>query len=1074
MSREHATRSLTVGAVVLVGLAAAQPLLSGRLPWAADTLIHLYRLVELDHLLRQGYLFSRWAPDLAYGYGFPLFNFYAPLSYYAAEILRLLGMDFAPALLTAFVALIIVAGLSMYAWAADVFGQRAGIVAAAAFVTAPYLLYNVYHRGALAEMLAVALMPAILWAMTRLAQSGARKFFVLTTLLYAALVFGHNITALVFTPVIVLYAGLQFAGGGIRDTRSLFRIPYSVLRVALALLLGVGLVAFFWVPMFLELSSVQIVQVFMPEVFDYHHNFVTLGELLSPPMTVDPNLVLPPTPRSVGLIPLMLATIALATGWRRWNRLQRIVLVFAALVTLVGLFLTLPQSVVMWDALPVLRFVQFPWRFLGLVSLGVAFLAGSAFSDKGPSRGGSEARSDRVAIRRLSFVVRHPLLVALVISGCIVYGFAWQYVPYLEPIVRPTVADIAHYERESGALGTTSAGDYLPNTVKTLPDANALVVRYARSEVIERLNLASLPPDAQVLTSRYRPLSADVTVETLVPFVAVFDVFAFAGWQARVDGQPIAITPTDPHGLISFPVPAGRHHLEIFFGSTLLRSVASLGSLLSALALIAATLVLCTDRRPETANRRPLSTVEGQRSAVVAPALVCFLALGLLACKSFYLDARESVFRRTRFDGTQVAGVARPLSVNFDNQMVLMGIEPAAPVAEVGGSVRLALYWRAARRLETDYSISAQLVDERGFVYGQRDSQHPGGYPTSRWTLYEYARDVHDMALAPGTPPGEYRLRVGVYRVGTPGGLNILDANNAPSGTMLDVATISVTRPRGIIPSKLEMPRPDHLSGATLAPGIVLLGYDMPQTEVNVGAKLSFTLYWQATATQARDLRARLQLADAGGVAVFSADVPPISPQFPTGRLLAGDAMRGPNAAGIPALTPGGAFVLRLALVDESGVVQGDTVELGRVVVRVPQRTMVEPGVEQPAQADLGGGVRLIGYDLSAARLVPGATLTVTLYWQAQREILYDYRAFVHLLDASGRFVVGGDAIPVNWTRPTTGWIPGEYITDPHTLTLPGSLPPGDYRLEAGMYEADSGVRLGERVLLDQPVTIGP
>jgi uncharacterized membrane protein len=233
MSREHGlSKGLMVGAVALVGLAAAQPLFSGRLPWAADTLIHLYRLVELDHLLRHGYFFSRWAPDLAYGYGFPLFNFYAPLSYYFAEIFRLVGMDFAPALLATFAAFILVAGLGMYAWAADAFGQRAGLVAAAAYVTAPYLLYNVYHRGALAEVLAMALMPAILWAMSRLAQSGARKYLALTALLYAALLLGHNITALVFTPILVVYAGVLLTQHGIRNTQSVFRIPYCVFRVA--------------------------------------------------------------------------------------------------------------------------------------------------------------------------------------------------------------------------------------------------------------------------------------------------------------------------------------------------------------------------------------------------------------------------------------------------------------------------------------------------------------------------------------------------------------------------------------------------------------------------------------------------------------------------------------------------------------------------------------------------------------------------------------------------------------------------------------------------------------------------
>ena len=1052
--RERAAHSaLTIAGVILVSQAAALPLLSGRLPWAADTLIHLYRLVELDHLLRQGYAFSRWSPDLAYGFGFPLFNFYAPLSYYAAEMFRLIGMDFSPALLATFVAFIIGAGLGMYLWTAEIFGRHAGLVAAAAYVTAPYLLYNVYHRGALAEVLATALMPAILWAITRLARTGSPQYFVFTALLYAALPLGHNITWLTFTPVVVLYAVLQAT----RNTK-------YILRIALSLLLGLGLSAFFWVPAILELNSVQIIQVFLPQVFDYHFNFVTLGELFSLPVMVDPNLLLPATPRSIGLIPLALAVLALAFGWRRWERQQKIMAGSAAILALGSLFLTLPQALPAWDALSLLRYVQFPWRFLGPASLAVAFLASGAFSDRRLAQDApSGIRHSTFDIRRLTFVM---------VAGFIVYGFTWQYMSYLAPVVRPTVADIARYERESGALGTTSAGDFMPNTVKKLPDANLLVERYARSDVIERLNPASLPPDAKILRVNYRPLSSDVTVESQSSFITTFDIFYFAGWQAHVDGQPVAITPTDPNGLISFPVPAGQHRLQVFFGSTPLRMAAGIVSLTSALTLVVISVMLARS----TVNRHlaDLQFADLRFADLLTPTLVCAVVVGLIAFKLFYLDPRETVFRRTRFDGTRVAGVAHQASANFDNRMALMGYEPEILTTHMGGSVHVALYWRAMRQLDADYSISAQIVDEHGFIYGQRDSQHPGGYPTSRWATSSYARDVHDIALLPGTPPGQYHLRVGVYRMGVPGRLNVLDANGAPAGTTVDVASVSVIRPgRMLFPPKLAAPKPDHPSNAQLAPGIVLVGYDLPLGEVNAGDRLPCTLYWQATFAQTRDLKARLQLVGADGVTMALGDVAPISAQFPTSLLLVGDVLRGPNAARIPASTPGGTYTLRVSLVDESGAA-GDAADLGRVTVRVPPRTLTAPRVEHPSSANLGDQVNLIGYDLSSEKLAPGASLTVTLHWQARQEMVGDYKAFVHLLDATGRLMVGSDAIPANWTRPTTGWIAGEYVTDPHTLVLPANLVPGDYRLEVGMYDAESSVRLGESVFLDQVVVIAP
>lgn len=1073
MKQDRVQAVLTTGAIALVGLAAAQPLLvaGGRLPWAADTLIHFYRLVELDHLLRHGYLFPRYAPDLAYGFGFPVFNFYAPLSYYAAMLFKLAGMDFGPALSVTFAALILCAGLGMYAWAAEVWGERAGLVSAAAYVTAPYLLYNVYQRGALAEVLAMALVPAILWAITKLARTGSVRCLILAALLHAALLFGHNITALIFTPISLVYAVLiTVADHAPEGRRALF-----TLRSTVPIWLGFGLSAFFWLPAFLERNSVQIIQLFLPQAFDYHYNFVTLGELFSLPVTVDPNLVLPPTPHSVGWIPVALAILALTFKRRHWDGAQKIMAGLAAFVVLVSLSLTLPQSVAIWDLAPLSSFIQFPWRLLSLASLGIAFLAGAAFSGPLPRH------SDTQGIQ-VQGVLASWWFTGLLIAGMIVYGFTWQFVPYLAPMVRPTVADIARYERESGALGTTSAGDYLPSTVKRLPDANALSERYARSDVIERIEPTSLPPSAKVVEASYRPLSSDVTIDSATAFTAVFDIFYFAGWQARVDDLPITILPTDPHGLISFPVPAGRHRVQVFFGSTPLRSVASVISGLSALALIVSSVVFARRKSKAGPSSNPSPGLPSYPNEESTPCdlrlatCVGVFAIGLVVCKSFYLDSQETVFRRTRFDGQQIAGVARPLKVNFENQMALMGLEPPLLAAQMNGTVQVTLYWRAIRKLDTDYSISVQLVDERGFVYGQRDSQHPGGYPTSRWTLSDYARDVHQISLAPGTPPGEYRLRVGVYRVGASSGLSILDVNGAPAGTAFDVPGVVVKRSKAFlwIQPQFTRPQPGQKSGARLAPGLVLLGYDLPQAQVNAGAQLPLTFYWQATATQTRDLQARLALVDANGVAIALGDIAPISPQFPTNRLLAGDVMRGSNAVRIPASTPGGTFAVRVTLVEEPGGTAGDAAELGHVLIRVPERTMNPPHFQHPVQAVLGEQVRLAGYDLNATQMPPGEALTITLYWQALREMTSDFKSFVHLLDSSGRLVAGSDAVPANWTRPTTGWLAGEYVADLHTLTLPGNLPLGEYRLEAGLYDAESNQRLGHSLILDQMVTITP
>ncbi len=86
--------------------------------------------------------------------------------------------------------------------------------------------------------------------------------------------------------------------------------------------------------------------------------------------------------------------------------------------------------------------------------------------------------------------------------------------------------------------------------------------------------------------------------------------------------------------------------------------------------------------------------------------------------------------------------------------------------------------------------------------------------------------------------------------------------------------------------------------------------------------------------------------------------------------------------------------------------------------------------------------------------------LPLVLHWRAVGPVPDDYRVFVHLLDAYGDRVAQSDGVPALWTRPTSGWSPGERIEDRHGLSLPADLPLGDYTLIVGLYRPLDGVRL--------------
>jgi hypothetical protein len=82
------------------------------------------------------------------------------------------------------------------------------------------------------------------------------------------------------------------------------------------------------------------------------------------------------------------------------------------------------------------------------------------------------------------------------------------------------------------------------------------------------------------------------------------------------------------------------------------------------------------------------------------------------------------------------------------------------------------------------------------------------------------------------------------------------------------------------------------------------------------------------------------------------------------------------------------------------------------------------------------------------------------LYWQGQQELEESYTVFVQLLSPAGALVAQHDGLPAEGTAPTTEWAEGEVIVDRHTVEF-GQLEAGEYRLVVGMYESESGERLG-------------
>jgi len=187
----------------------------------------------------------------------------------------------------------------------------------------------------------------------------------------------------------------------------------------------------------------------------------------------------------------------------------------------------------------------------------------------------------------------------------------------------------------------------------------------------------------------------------------------------------------------------------------------------------------------------------------------------------------------------------------------------------------------------------------------------------------------------------------------------------------------------------------------------------------------------------------------------------PGAPQHATHRWSAGEVIRDQQTWVMPRDLPPGEYTIRFQAQDGEGELHGPVwLRERKIEVLVPERQTDVPEMAHEIGADFGGRAMLLGYDLLPASPRPGQTLYLTLYWRAEQEMDRSYKVFAHLLDSTGRVRVQHDAVPANWTRPTTGWLAGEIITDPHSLILESDTPPGEYLLQVGLYDPETNIRL--------------
>jgi hypothetical protein len=388
--------------------------------------------------------------------------------------------------------------------------------------------------------------------------------------------------------------------------------------------------------------------------------------------------------------------------------------------------------------------------------------------------------------------------------------------------------------------------------------------------------------------------------------------------------------------------------------------------------------------------------------------------------------------------------------------------------------IRVDLEWDVIGSAPPQLQVGLRLADEAGRTWSQRDSQPVGGsQPFDRVLSGQMLRDRHGMMIPSGVPAGRYTVWLKVYDPMNGRALDLVRPDGRTQGTELALGQVDVwPSDRTLHSERLPIATRQTVD---LSDGMRFLGYTVAPGPFEPGRAIPISLFWSARRDLEQEYLTFVQLLDDQRNLLAAWEGPPAE-SFPTYEWQSGALVWQQVELRLPATVPDGNRLLIVGLFrlpDRTRLTTAerffpprarqDYIALRQVAVRGRPHSIAQPAPQYPLAVQIGAFARLVGYDLQAADAQPGGSLHLTLYWQAIEPVDIEYTVFVHLVGASGEFRGQTDAPPGNGDYPTTGWLPGEYLTDVHTLNIAADAPPGAYTLEVGMYLPGTNARLPVR-----------
>ena len=488
------------------------------------------RLFELHKALTLGQFPVRWVDGLGFGYGYPLFNFYPPLVYYLGEIYHLiLQAGFIDSIKLVWATALIGSAVSMYFLSKNFFGKLGGIVSAVFYLYHPYHAVDAYVRGALAELFSFVWLPLILLF-------SYKNKPILTGIFLGLLMVTHNLIFLPFVGIYILWS-IAF--------KKNFIIP---------IIIGLGLSSFFWLPALLEKQFTLVDSILIKNLASYKIHFVCLSQLFYSPWGFGGSVAgcFDGLSFAMGKIYLLATGVALLVAIVKKSRVGLV----SFLLLAISLFMTLPYSQFIWDKIPQLWYLQFPWRFLEFAALFSALLVGN--------------------LNKKIFAI---LLIPLVI-----FVNAKYFSPQTNYLDTTDERLISNQEIKWHVSSTSF--EFMNGKVATKLNDKGAVWADINETQIQKSKIKIQKGDWETEKEDFKPDRFILVGRSQKGATIQFQISNFPGWKLWLDDKPKEFDDNNPYRLLSLNVPPGEHTIVGKFANTPVRTVGNTISILLGILLV--------------------------------------------------------------------------------------------------------------------------------------------------------------------------------------------------------------------------------------------------------------------------------------------------------------------------------------------------------------------------------------------------------------------------------------------------------------------------------------------------------